>query len=322
MKRSLWTILLLLCLGLVGAGLRRSRARPPSLGEAPALSAQLQLAVTRASRGCVAIIDSAGASGERRSGALIGGRLVLTADENLSEGARAVTVIAPDGRALEGRVVGRDLRTRIVGIVLPPPGLPGALERTALLEPGRFAIACGRGEAPADRAAATFGIISAARRFSAIAAQVSCPIDPMNAGGPVVDLEGRCYGIAVRLPKRVNDASGVGFIVPWRALESKLEAIVRGEVLRPAVLGILVPDELTRALGGLPVVAVRPSGPAARAGVVAGDVIRSVNGRDIQSLDDFTEALAALHAGQRAELVIARGGASMTLALTADRRRE
>ena len=189
----------------------------------------------------------------------------------------------------------------------------------------------------------TFGIISTLRRtvseggqpavFIPDMLQTSAPINPGNSGGALVDLQGRLIGVptlAAADPRQGTAAQGIGFAIPSNRVKFITEQIIaNGRVVhsgRP-YLGVGNTAQVTPALAaqyglgadnGVAIGAVVPDGPAAKAGVRAGDVIVELNKQPTLSEESFNEALARLKPGQRITMTVVTGNGqrrSVTLTL-------
>lgn len=138
--------------------------------------------------------------------------------------------------------------------------------------------------------------------------QTSAPINPGNSGGALVDLGGNVVGIptlAAIDPENQQQANGVGFAIPSNTVKEIAGQLIRfGHVVNSnraylgARLGTLISG------GGAYVVSVTSGGPAANAGIVAGDTITAINGQPIGSVDDVAVALATLKPGEKTTLAI------------------
>jgi S1-C subfamily serine protease len=183
----------------------------------------------------------------------------------------------------------------------------------------------------------TQGIISATGRAvvepttaSATAAalpgaiQTSAPINPGNSGGALVTTSGQVIGIptlAAVSPHDGTQAQGIGFAIPANlARDIAGQLISSGHVTNThrAALGARVAT--VTGAGGAPagaaVVTVAPGGPAERAGLRAGDVIRKLGTEPTPDAGTLLQALAAAHPGQQAEITIARAGQARTVMVT------
>ncbi|MFF0850179.1 S1C family serine protease [Streptomyces sp. NPDC003388] len=155
--------------------------------------------------------------------------------------------------------------------------------------------------------------------------QTSAAINPGNSGGALVDLDGQVIGIptlAASDPGLGGGAApGIGFAIPASMVRTVADQIVRnGKVVDSgrAALGVTVRtvvDDGYRPAGAA-VVTVTGGGPAARAGLRAGDVITGVDRAPVTSATGLSEALAARRPGQRVPVTYQRDGAAKTVEVT------
>jgi putative serine protease PepD len=191
---------------------------------------------------------------------------------------------------------------------------PASFADSSTLEVGDVAIAIGN---PLGlRSSVTDGIVSAFRQGVSegngvalpLMIQTSAAINPGNSGGALADLEGRVIGIptlAATDPELGGGtAPGIGFAIPSNLVKDIATQIIRfGHVVdsHRAYLGIEIGD--TNGLG-VYVQSVTGGGPAAKAGLVSGDVIRSVNGHGTSTVDDLTSVVSELKPGTTVSLAI------------------
>ena len=249
------------------------------------------------------IAEAAGPSvvgiGRRRrgSGVVIADGRVLTNAHNIR--GDEVTVSFADGRSVVGRVAGVDL--------------DGDLAVIDVDTAGAKALEWSTGDEPA------LGTVSAvARAFRGpggrrIAGSIehTAPLAPGSSGGPIVGADGRFLGLNTN---RLDE--GFYLALPADgALRARVDALGRGESVERPRLGVaVVPTHVARRLRrsvGLPerdgvlVQGVEDGGPAARAGIVDGDLIVDVAGKPVTDADELVEAIAA--AGDTFEVRIVRG---------------
>lgn len=146
------------------------------------------------------------------------------------------------------------------------------------------------------------------------AIQTSAAINPGNSGGALVNLDGQVVGIptlAALDPQEGGAAAGIGFAIPSNTVKLiASQLIATGHVTNSgrAALGISGSDAID-AFGkpvGVIVEAVQPSGGAARAGIVAGDVITAVAGQPVSSLANLQDVLAGLTPGTKVAVTVVR----------------
>ena len=246
------------------------------------------------------------------------GRVVTSAHSVRGE---EVAIAFADGRRETARVAGSDPDRDVAVLSVdtgdiqpvtwdgdgPEVGIGTAV--VALANPG------GRG------LRATLGFVSATgRRFRGlrgrrleVGIEHTAPLPRGSSGGPLVDLHGRLLGFnTLRL-----EGGLVLAVAADAALRERSERIGRGEAPRPRRLGVaLAPAGATRrmrtAVGlperpGLLVRAVDDGGPAARAGVEAGDLIVGAGDRDVDGLDPLHSALDAVGEEDELTLRVVRG---------------
>jgi putative serine protease PepD len=203
---------------------------------------------------------------------------------------------------------------------------PAAFADSSKLDVGDFAIAIGN---PLGlRSSVTDGIVSAFRQGVSegngvalpLMIQTSAAINPGNSGGALADLQGRVIGIptlAATDPELGGTAApGIGFAIPSSLVKDIATQIIRfGHVVNShrAYLGIEIGE--TGGAGVL-VQGVTAGGPAAKAGLVSGDVITAVNSRQTPTVDDFTSTVSELKPGTAVSVAVTtQHGAHKTLHL-------
>jgi S1-C subfamily serine protease len=154
--------------------------------------------------------------------------------------------------------------------------------------------------------------------------QTSAAINPGNSGGALVDLKAQVIGIptlAATNQQGGGAAPGIGFAIPANTVRSIAGQLVKtGKVTDSgrAALGIEA-STMTDASGnaaGVGVVSVAPGGPAAKAGIKAGDIIVEIGGQPVPDLQSLSSALAELDVGQEVTVTIRRDGATRDIPVT------
>ena len=226
--------------------------------------------------------------------------------------AKLVGRFAPDDLAVV-RVSGADLT-------------PAAFADSSALDVGDFAIAIGN---PLGlRSSVTDGIVSAFRPGVSegngvalpLMIQTSAAINPGNSGGALADLQGRVIGIptlAATDPELGGSAPGIGFAIPSNLVKDIATQIIRfGHVVNShrAYLGVQIGE--TNGAGVL-INEVTKGGPAAKAGLEAGDVIVTLNGHQTPTIDDLTSAASELKPGMTVSVgIVTQSGKHETVHLT------
>lgn len=180
------------------------------------------------------------------------------------------------------------------------------------------------------QATVTAGIISAkdrgnvGRQFQHFL-QTDAPINPGNSGGPLVDMSGSVIGINTAIMTGGRGYEGVGFALPSNmAINVYNQLVERGKVTRGSI-GITFTEEqssnpiVLRELGaasGMVLQYVEPDSPAAKAGIQAGDVVTSVNGKTVKSGSDLVDPITQTPVGTNVHIVYMRDGAQHEVDVT------
>ncbi|MCO5167928.1 MAG: S1C family serine protease [Planctomycetes bacterium] len=243
------------------------------------------------------------------TGVVIGPGLVATSQWNL-EGDGALTVITPDGARLPAKRLGRDenLDVALVGVEgagLPAP-LPLAPENPAV---GRFLLLVGR--TPQNGPMVTLGMVSGLGRHRGDAFAHSARTNYQNAGGALVDIEGRLVGVSVRHTdrSRQGQSSGVGFGAPALAVQVQVPGLAKGDVVprrKTPFLGIQGTQEVIEG-GGCLVGGVLDGTAAKAAGLRAGDVIKIFNNVELRDFLHLREEIEKLSVGSEIVITVKRG---------------
>ena len=140
--------------------------------------------------------------------------------------------------------------------------------------------------------------------------QTSAPINPGNSGGALVDLQGQVIGIptlAATDPQLGGGAAaGIGFAIPSNIVgDIAAQLISQGKVTNShrAWLGVEVAATTT---GGLLITKVATGGPAAKAGIRAGELVTAVQGTATPDPPTLADVLAGLQPGQTVQVEVAR----------------
>jgi putative serine protease PepD len=261
------------------------------------------------------------------SGVIFDSKGDIVTNNHVVQGASSVRVTLASGKQYAGRVVNTFAPDDLAVVRISAPSLrPIAFARSSQLQVGQIALAVGN---PLGlRTSVTEGIVSALNRTVsegsgtnasiAQAVQTSAAINPGNSGGALVDLSGRLIGIptlAASDPQIGGAAAGIGFAIPSDTVKDIAGQIVRyGKVVdsHRAYMGVTVADLVSG--GGVYISSVAAGGPAAKAGIRAGDIVTSVAGKPTSSTDGLTTALASLKPGQTVSVaVVSQSGAKRTV---------
>jgi serine protease Do len=146
--------------------------------------------------------------------------------------------------------------------------------------------------------------------------QTDAAINPGNSGGPLVDMAGQVVGMNTAIYTQSMGSQGVGFAMPANTIATVYNMLIGPEhkVVRGSI-GIQFQVAQSSAVGrvygfsnGVIVGVVTPNGGAAKAGMQAGDVIVSIDGRNIKDGDDLVADISARHVGSTVKLGYLRDG--------------
>lgn len=256
-----------------------------------------------------------GRDGRGRSAILWAEGLVVTAEEAL-ERDDDLALTLPDGRRVAATLAGRDPGTDIALLLAETgPVAPLPLAPPEGLACGHLLLALGRGEhgpvvgiGHAAVAGGPWRSMRGGRLERRL--ELGLRLAPEAEGGPVLDHAGRLVGMAVPGPRRRALAIPAETIARVVAVLRK-----RGRVARGYVGVALQPIGLPEGRRGLIVVGVDRDGPAARAGLLLGDILLAWNGAPLGTVRDMLARLDPEAVGQQAALDLLRAGAPLRLTL-------
>jgi serine protease Do len=257
------------------------------------------------------------------SGVIVRPDGTIVTNTHVIEGADEITIVLHDRREFEARILGSDSRTDLAVLKIDAKGetLPYLEFRDSDdLEVGDLVLAIGNPFGVGQTV--TSGIVSALARTQVgindlnFFIQTDAAINPGNSGGALVALDGKLIGINSAIYSQSGGSIGIGFAIPSNMVASVVAGIAGGgKLVRPwlGVAGQPVTSELAHTLGlkvpvGVLITEVYPGGPAERAGVRPGDVVRAVNGREINDFDAFKYRIATHRLGDSVALDIVRRG--------------
>ncbi len=225
-----------------------------------------------------------------------------------------------NGRLSTGTVLGTAAEVDIAVIEAGPPGgLAPAQFETAKPRVGQLAIAVGSPWGLASTV--TAGIVSAVDQTNCGGAtcsamvQTDAAINPGNSGGALINRAGRVIGINVSIYTISGANDGVGFAVPSSAVVEYANAIIAGEPIPTAFLGVTIDDATTDQAGAL-VTEVMADTAAEEAGIRVGDVVVSVDGVPVRSRGDLVAQVRTHQPNSTVSLGILRDGELITIDVT------
>ncbi|WP_019919490.1 DegQ family serine endoprotease [Methyloversatilis discipulorum] len=242
--------------------------------------------------------------------------------------AAEVTVKFTDKREYKAKVIGSDKRTDVALIKIEAKNLPAVkLGNAETTRVGEWVAAIG---APFGfENTVTAGIVSAKSRALPDESlvpfiQTDVAINPGNSGGPLFNLNGEVIGINSQIYSRTGGFMGLSFAIPIDVAMRVADQIKQYGRAKHARLGVSIQPitreladsfGLDRARGAL-VANVEQGGPADKAGLQAGDVILSVDGRAVSDSFDLPKVIGNLAPGKTVKMKVWRQGAERDLSAT------
>jgi serine protease Do/serine protease DegQ len=243
--------------------------------------------------------------------------------------AEEISIVLADRRRLDAEVVGSDPEADIAVLKVEPEDLTAVpFGDSDKLKVGDFVVAIGNPFGIGQTA--TLGIVSALGRTGLgiegyeSFIQTDASINPGNSGGALVDQQGRLVGINTAILSRGGGNIGIGFAIPVNMARHLIDQLIAYGEVRRGLLGVLIQDltpDIAEAMrveadGGAVVSRVVPDSPAQEAGLKAGDVILSLDGKAVASSAELRNRIGLMNPGQKVELGVVRKGRRLTVKAT------
>ena len=236
-----------------------------------------------------------------------------------------IKITLNDKREYPAKLIGADEKSDIALLKIDAADLPVAkLGNPSELKSGEWVAAIG---APFGfDNSVTSGIVSAKGRSLPNESytpfiQTDVAINPGNSGGPLFNLKGQVVGINSQIYSRSGGFMGISFAIPIDVAMNVAEQLKNTGKVQRGQLGVIIQEVsyglaqsfgLDKASGAL-IAKILPGSPAERAGLQAGDIIRSLNGEEIRSSGDLPVMVGAIMPGKEASLGVWRKGEEITV---------
>jgi serine protease Do len=262
------------------------------------------------------------------SGVLIDPSGIVITNDHVVQGASRIVVTTADGKAYEAKVEGADADNDLAVLTVKAKGLTAAkLGTTADLMIGETVVAVGNPFGLSN--SVTAGIVSAVRRTVRGETgrtytdfiQTDAAINPGNSGGALANILGELIGINTAI---VGGANTIGFAIPVERARRIADELLRFGEVKPVWVGlrgetITEDDRLSSRGRGFRIRSVWPNSPAEKAGLALDDVIVAVDGRRVESREDFETAIVSAGPGMSLAVTYRREGGERTTTLTTSR---
>lgn len=244
--------------------------------------------------------------------------------------ADSITVRLDDEREFDAEIVGTDPRSDVALIKIEDsndlPVLP--LGDSDELAVGELVMAIGNPFGLSHTM--TVGVVSAKGRTTVGITdyedfiQTDAAINPGNSGGPLINMNGEAVGINTAIFSRSGGNMGIGFAIPLNMVKAIKDQLIEDGEVRRGYLGVIIQDLSTelkdsfdlKGKDGVLVSDVKEDGPAAQAGMKRGDVIISLDGKEMDDAGQLRNTVALKAPGTDVNVVVIRDGKKKKLTVT------
>src|SRR6185312_4552765 len=271
----------------------------------------------------------------RRGGRIMGqgSGFVITPDgyavtnNHVVEKAESVQVTTDDGKIHKAKVIGTDPRTDLALIKVEGGPFPYVKLSDKAPRIGDWVIAVGNPFGLGGTV--TAGIVSARGRDIGASAyddfiQIDAPVNKGNSGGPTFDTDGNVIGVNTAIFSPSGGSVGIAFAIPSDTVSTVVAqlkehgAVTRGWIgvqIQPVTQDIADSLGLKKAEGAL-VAEPQTNSPAQKAGIEAGDVIISVDGKEVKDARDLAKRIGAMAPKASVKLTVLHKGSEKAVTLT------
>lgn len=272
-----------------------------------------------------------------RSTTALGSGFIISADgyivtnNHVIDGADEIVIDFFDGRQMDAKLIGTDPKTDIALLKVeadePLPFV--SFGDSDLMRVGDWVLAIGNPLGQGFSVSA--GIVSARKRSLRGTyddfIQTDAAINRGNSGGPLFNMEGNVIGVNTAIISPNGGSIGLGFSMSSNVVSRVVDQLQNFGETRRGWLGVRIQDvdpDMASALGlekvaGAMVSSV-PEGPAMEAGMLAGDVILTFDGKDVEDTRELVRMVADTEVGKAVRVVVYREGKTVTLKVVLGRR--
>nr|WP_281279217.1 trypsin-like peptidase domain-containing protein [Nocardia yunnanensis] len=277
-----------------------------------------------------------GDTGSTGSGVVIDGQgyivtnnHVISLAANDKSGKAKLDVVFSDGQKAPVQIVGRDIKSDLAVLKVDVKNLSVIqLGNSNDVQVGDDVLAIG---SPLGlEKTVTSGIVSALHRPVKVggegtdtdatldAVQTDAAINHGNSGGALVDMQGRLIGINSAIKSESGGSVGLGFAIPVDQVKRISQALIHDGSVHHPRLGVSAKTKIVAndVMSGAQVADVQAGSPAAKAGIVEGDVIVKVGDRDVSGPEELTVAVQSHEIGQTVPVHLIRDGREVDVQVT------
>jgi serine protease Do len=242
--------------------------------------------------------------------------------------AKTVEVTTDDGKTYDAKVVGADPRTDLALIKVDGRNdFPYAKLAETAPRIGDWVVAVGNPFGLGGTV--TAGIVSARGRDIGSGpyddfVQIDAPVNKGNSGGPTFDMEGNVIGVNTAIFSPSGGSVGIAFDIPAETVKTVVAQLKDKGMVSRGWIGVQiqpVTSDIAEGLGlkgteGALVAEPQADSPAAKAGILSGDVITAANGHAVKDAHDLAKQIGAMTPGATAKLTVWRKGEEKSFSLT------
>ncbi len=251
---------------------------------------------------------------------------IIVTNNHVAGKADQITVTLQDGRKFPAKLLGADEKTDLAVLKVnadkPLPYVEFGDSTKARVGQPVMAV----GNPFGLGGTVTSGIISARGRDIQSGPfddyiQTDAAINRGNSGGPLFNMDGQVIGINTAIFSPTGGSIGLGFAIPSSLAEPVATQLKEHGRVERGLLGVHiqpVTDEIAKSLSlgsdsGALVAQVDPNSAALKAGIKSGDVIKTVDGKAIDTVKDLTRTIASAQPGTTVKIGLIRDGKDMTV---------
>lgn len=269
------------------------------------------------------------------SGVIIDKNGLILTNYHVIAAISGLSVTLHNGKSYEAVVIGFDIDTDLALLKIDATDLPVILMgESENLRVGQTALAIGN---PFDVGqTVTAGIISALGRHGLGLnsyedfIQTDAAINQGNSGGALINAHGELIGIntAIFSPQSSEGFVGIGFAIPTSLIKRILPNLQEGRTIERGYFG-LIPKQLSKEFAqdlglslrtGVMIERILPQSPAGRGGLLPFDILLTINGETIQTVNDLLKIISSIRPDMSIPVTVLRGQTELTLYVTTGKR--